>query len=180
MLGLRIVKGGTLALVAGLLLNSPAASEVRWDQEAAGTKAERLEAKANKILNSGNMEQWVEAAELLVEAAHLRPDSSFPAARNLHFAGVVFAWSGAPEQARELFEEAAERAAAIGESAFAANAYLDCAFVSAKLGMGRHTIAAARAARDLAESRGVAWRDRERLMARLDLLDAPTRLGEIM
>jgi len=175
-----MVKGGILALVAGLLLSPPVASEVRRDQQAEDTKAEQLEARANEILLSGNTEQWVEAAELLVEAAHLRPDSYFPAARNLQFAAVVFAWSGEDEKARVLFEESAERAASIGESAFAANTYLDCAFVSAKLGMGRHTIAAARAAKELAESREVGWKDRERLMARLALLDAPTRLGEIM
>lgn len=86
----------------------------------------------------------MEAAELLVESAHLRPEAHFPAARNLQFAASVFAWSGDRQKARELFEEAA------------------------------------RTARELAESREVCWRDREVLMARLALLDAPTRLGDIM
>jgi hypothetical protein len=180
MLGLRMVKCGTLALMAGLFFATPAASRATQDQEAKQTKAERLEARANKILERGDMEQWVEAAELLVESAHLRPEAHFPAARNLQFAAAVFAWSGDRQKARELFEEAAERAAAVGEPVFAAHTYLDCAFVSAQLGMGRHTIEAARAARELAESREVCWRDREVLMARLALLDAPTRLGDIM
>lgn len=180
MFGLRMVKCGTLALLAGFLLSPPAASRVLQDQEAGQTKAERLEAKADKILKKGNMEQWVEAAELLVESAHLRPDAHFPAARNLQFAAAIFAWSGDTQKARMLFEEAAVRAASMGESVFAAHTYLDCAFVSAQLGMGRHTIAAARAARELAESREVRGRDRERLLARLTLLDAPTTLGEIM
>ena len=180
MFGLRMVKCGTLALLAGFVLSPPAASGIMQDQEADQKKAERLEAKANKILESGNMEYWVEAAELLVESAHIRPDAHFPAARNLQFAAAIFAWSGDTQKARRLFEEAAERAASVGESVFAAHTYLDCAFVSAQLGMGRHTIAAARAARELAESREVSWKDRERLLARLALLDAPTTLGEIL
>lgn len=180
MLGLRMVKCGTLALLAGFVLSPPAASRVLQDQEADQTKAERLEAKANKILESGDMELWVEAAELLVESAHLRPDTHFPAARNLQFAAAVFAWSGDNHKARQLFEEAAQRAARVGEPVFAAHTYLDCAFVSAELGMGRHTIAAARAARELVESNEVSWKDRELLLARLALLDAPTTLGEIM
>jgi ATP/maltotriose-dependent transcriptional regulator MalT len=171
---------GTLALLATLLLSPPLASQTRPDQETDQARAERLEAKANAILMSGDMEQWVDAAELLVESAHLRPESDFSAARNLQFAAEVFAWSGDLEKARVLFEEAAERATSTGESVFAANTYLDCAFVSAQLGMGRHTIAAARAARELAKRHEVSWKDRDQLLARLARLEAPTTLGEIM
>jgi hypothetical protein len=175
-----MVKSGTLALLAFSLLASPAVSEVPQDQETKVTKAERLEAQAKEILMRGDMDEWIEAAELLVESAHLRPESHFPAARNLQFAAAVFAWSGNNEKARRLFEEAADRAASMGELVFAAHTYLDCAFASAKLHMGRHTIEAAKAAQELAKSREVGRTDRERIMARLTLLDAPTRLGEVM
>ena len=180
MFGQRMVKSGILALLAVSLLSLPAESEVPQDQETKLTKAERLEAEANDILRNGDMDEWLDAADLLVESAHLRPESYFPAARNLQFAAAIFAWSGSDEKARVLFEEAAQRAVANGELVFAANTYLDCAFVSAKLRMGRHTIAAAQAAQKLAKSREVGYRDRERIMARLTLLDAPTRLGDVM
>jgi hypothetical protein len=177
MLGQRMALCGTLALIAGFLFSSPASSQAQPDQTAEPTKAERVEARANEILMSGDMAEWLEAADLLVESAHLRPDTDFLAARNLHFAATLYAWSGDNEKARRFFGEAAERAVSIGESAFAANAYLDAAFASAQLRMGTQTTVAARAALELAERREVCWRDRERIRARLALLDTPAGLS---
>lgn len=177
MLGQRMVMCGTLALLAGFLLSSPASSQAKSDQMAEPTKAERLEARANEILMKGEMEEWLEAADMLVESALLRPEADFLAARNLQFAATLYAWSGENEKALRFFEEAAERGTSIGESAFAANAYLDAALASARLGMEGQTTAAAQAALALAEGREVCWRDRERIRARLALLDAPAGLS---
>jgi len=161
---------------AGLSLSSGVAQ----DQEGKPDKADRLEAKAMKLLAEGDTDYWAGAAKLLEESARLRPEASLTRATSLKLAANLFCWAGFHEQARALFQESAEQAFALGEMTFAAHTYLDAAVLSADLQMGRHTVDAARMAERIAASPDLSGADRDALRSRLDRLDLPMRLAEIM
>jgi len=174
---------GTLALVPGSALHAAGLLSDSGSQEIQESKlqqADRLESMAMELLSQCDMETWEPAAELLERSARLRAEASPARFNNLKKAANLFHWIGSNEHARDLFEEAADQARQGGDLVFAANAYLDAAVLSAQLRMGRHTIAAARMANQLAGSEGVPQADRVVIAARLQELGLPLHLGQIL
>jgi len=161
---------------AGLL----SASGFQEIQEGKLQQADRLESMAMELLSLCDMETWEQAAELLEKSARLRPEASPARFKSLKMAANLFHWIGSDGHARDLLEEAANEARQGGELVFAANTYLDAAVLSAQLKMGRHTIAAARMANQLAGAADVSAADRAVIAGRLQDLGLPLRLGQIL
>jgi tellurite resistance protein len=149
-------------------------------QEAESSKADRLEAVAMELLSLGDVDNWEQAAELLERSARLRPEANLSRATSLKIAASLYNWTGATAHARDLLQEAAERAQELGALSFAANTFLDAAVLSAELSMGRHTIAATQMAERLAASPEMPPNEREMIKARIEGLNLPLRLAEIM
>ena len=64
--------------------------------------------------------------------------------------------------------------------AFAAHTFMDAALLSAALQMGRHTVEAAQRAEEIAAAPDLTQAERESIRSRLDRLDLPTRIADIM
>ena len=185
MRGIRLITAGLVATALvvcpnPLSVESALAQKVEKGQVGKSEKAERLEAVAAELLAEGETELWLEAAELLETAARIRPDSDIGRVEDLRTAANIWYWAGKANQARILTEEAALVASNLGKPALAANIYLDAAVLSAELKMGRHTIAAARQAELLAASPVVSSTERDAIETRLERLNAPRRLSQIM
>ena len=149
-------------------------------QEAESSKADQLEGVAMELLSLGDRDSWEQAAELLERSARLRPEANLSRATSLKIAASLYNWIGATERARDLLEEAAEHAQELGALSWAAHTFLDAAVLSAQLKMGRHTVAATQAAERLATSPEMPRREREMIEARIEGLNLPLRLAEIM
>lgn len=177
-----------MVFCSALLLSVPySLAALEWqDQEVpkkakAGPEvADHLEALAMEILEVGDTEVWEQAAELLTKSAKLRDDADPKKPGTLKLAANLYCWSGEKAKARDLLERSAQVAHAQGDPVFAANAYLGAAYLSASLRMGRHTIAAAQMAEQLAELPVVPEAEAEAIRARLAKLGAPRSLSEIM
>ncbi len=144
------------------------------------SKADRLESKAMGLLAEGDTDYWTTAANLLEESARLRSDENMSRATSLKLAANLYCWSGDREKARALFQESAEQAYELGERAFAAHTFMDAALLSAALQMGRHTVEAAQMAEQIAAAPDLTQAERESIRSRLNRLDLPTRLADIM
>jgi tellurite resistance protein len=149
-------------------------------QEAESSKADRLESVAMELLALGDMDSWGQAAALLERSARLRPEANLSRATSLKIAASLYNWTGETEHARDLLQEAAECAQELGALSFAAHTFLDAAVLSAELRMGRHTVAATQMAERLAASPEMPRREREMIEARIEGLNLPLRLADIM
>jgi tetratricopeptide (TPR) repeat protein len=175
---------GTMAVVlAGFHPSRAGAVQVassQAKQEAESTNADRIEALAMELLSLGDVENWEQAAELLERSARLRPEANLGRATSLKIAASLYHWTGDTEHARDLLQEAAEWAQELGALSFAAHTFVDAAVLSAELRMGRHTVAATQKAEQLAASPEMPRGDREAIEARIQGLNLPLRLAEIM
>ena len=175
---------GTMAVVlTGVHPSQAGAVQVpppQAKQEAESSRADRLEAVAMELLSLGDMDSWEQAAELLERSARLRPKANLSKATSLKIAASLYNWIGATEHARDLLQEAAEHAQELGALSFAAHTFLDAAVLSAELRMGRHTVAATQMAERLAASPEMPRREREMIEARIEGLNLPLRLADIM
>ncbi len=185
MRGIRLITAGLVAIAMitcpnPLSVDSLLAQKVEKGQAERSEKADRLETLAAELLAEGETDVWEEAAELFETAARIRPESDIGRVEDLRTAANIWYWAGRTDHARVLTEEAALIASNLGKPALAAHIYLDAAVLSAELKMGRHTIAAARQAELLAASPVISSTEREAIRIRLERLNAPTRLGQIM
>jgi hypothetical protein len=162
------------------LIPTPGADQEKQEKQEKQSKADRLESKAMGLLAEGDTDYWTTAANLLEESARLRSDENMSRATSLKLAANLYCWSGDREKARALFQESAEQAYELGEGAFAAHTFMDAALLSATLQMGRHTVEAAQMAEQIAAAPDLTQAERESIRSRLDRLDLPTRLADIM
>jgi hypothetical protein len=93
-----------------------------------------IELEAESAVEVNFRDRWVHAADLLREASRLRPEGDPIALTNLQMAGIIYANSERLGAARATLLELTDRATAFGEVSAAANAWIDVAFVEAKLG----------------------------------------------
>ncbi len=177
-----VLLSGPSSPTAGLILPSGPDQEKqeKKQQQDKQSKADRLESKAMGLLSEGDTDYWATAASLLEESARLRSGENLSRATSLKLAANLYCWSGDREKARDLFQEAAEQAYGLGEKAFAAHTFMDAALLSAALQMGRHTVEAAQRAEEIAAAPDLTQAERESIRSRLDRLDLPTRIADIM
>jgi tellurite resistance protein len=183
LLGTLAVLGSMAVVLVGFHPSRAGAVQVassQAKQEAESSKADRIEALAMELLSLGAVDNWEQAAELLERSARLRPEGNLSRATSLKIAASLYHWTGATEHARDLLQEAAECAQKLGALSFAAHTFVDAAVLSAELRMGRHAVAATQMAERLASSPEMPRREREMIEARIQGLNLPLRLAEIM
>jgi collagenase-like PrtC family protease len=135
-------------------------------------KAEKLDAQA-QTLEDNDWSQLEKAASLREKAARLRTADDPAGTVSLYWAARDRYYSGSQKEARELMEQAAERALAMGDVLNAATAYTEAAYISADLKDGTRMREFAGKARLLASSPMLNDGQREQLRTRLAKSDAP-------
>ena len=156
-----VLLSGPSSPTAGLILPSGPDQEKqeKKQQQDKQSKADRLESKAMGLLSEGDTDYWATAASLLEESARLRSGENLSRATSLKLAAN-----------QDI----------LGEKAFAAHTFMDAALLSAALQMGRHTVEAAQRAEEIAAAPDLTQAERESIRSRLDRLDLPTRIADIM
>ena len=118
-------------------------------------------------LETTDWSQLKEAAKLRAKAAELRAPDDPKGARSLYWAARDRYYSGDNWGARNLMEQAGERAVAIGDVLTAVNAFTDAAYISADLKDASRTVTAAKRAKLLAASPMLSEDQRFQLRSRL-------------
>lgn len=113
---------GVLALAVALPTGS------LQGQDTSLAHAARIEAEAESML--GHMKEWKNAAELLRQAAALRPEGDPAAVKNLLQAAKLTYYGGDEDGALREFERIGERALNEGDVLTAANVFADAAWIA--------------------------------------------------
>jgi hypothetical protein len=141
--------------VAALLALLPAATMAQSSNGRAGpapTKADELHLKADQLMATHQVKKWKEVAELLEDAAALRPFDDPLAVEELLMAGEMQHYAGRLPAAQRDLEKAAEQAMKTGYVLQAAHLFLKAAFVARERGLSSDVAALATSAKRLAAS----------------------------
>ncbi|MEZ4416536.1 MAG: hypothetical protein R3E10_12385 [Gemmatimonadota bacterium] len=126
--------------------------------------AASLEAEAGSLIDQ--MKAWDDAADLLREAAALRPIGDPVAVQNLVQAAKLSFYTGDEREALNGMEAAGERALNEGDVLTAATAFADAAWIASDEGLGERALKLAARAQRLAFSPLIGNADRVRLRER--------------
>lgn len=159
----RFRKMATLLGAAALAL-APVAVQA---QEVDLQRAEVLEAEAEALI--ANQAQWSDAAKMLKEAAHLRPEGDAQARKDLFKAARLAYYHGKEGRAVNDLAELADRALAEGDVLTAAQALADAAWIAHEEGMATRTVEYGERARRLALSPHLTQADRASLEQRFSV-----------
>jgi len=146
-----------------LVLGGGELSAQTQDQEKT-KRAEILEAQATSLLNT--QETWDESAQLLREAAALRPEGDAQARKDLFSAARLEYYRGKESRALRQLEGLAERSLQEGDVLTAALALADAAWIANEEGMIERTLTLSERVRKLALSPHLTDDDRESLNGR--------------
>ena len=133
-------------------------------QEVDTRRAAVLEAEADALL--ADQGGWKKAAELLQDAAELRPEGDAQARKDLFRAARLTYYRGAENRAVNQLEGLADRALAEGDVLTAAQALADAAWIANEAGMDGRTLEFSERVQKLALSPYLTDRDREQLTSR--------------
>jgi hypothetical protein len=169
----RLLLTATAAL-AVLALPAPARAQMLEPIRVTDSreKADKLDAQA-RVIEEHDWSQLKKAATLREEAAAIRAVDDPAASVSLYWAARDRYYSGNPQAARALMEQAAERALSMGDVLNAATAFTEAAYISADLKDGDRMRTLASKARLLANSPMLNEDQRYQLRTRLAKSDAP-------